>query len=86
MGYFRENVEKAKGYEPGFQPKDADVIKLNTNENPYPPSPRVLEAISQVSAEQLRQYPDPDADAFRQVAAEINAVLPKNIMCCNGGD
>ena len=42
MDYFRDNIEKVKGYEPGFQPKEADVIKLNTNENPYPPSPAVM--------------------------------------------
>jgi histidinol-phosphate aminotransferase len=86
MGYFRENVEKAKGYEPGFQPKDSTVVKLNTNENPYPPSPMVLKALSEINPEQLRRYPDPMGSAFRQVAAEVNGVQPENIMCCNGGD
>ena len=46
MGYFRENIEKLDGYVPGFQPADTDVVKLNTNENPYPPSPKVIEAIN----------------------------------------
>jgi len=86
MSYFRENVEKTKGYEPGFQPKQTDIIKLNTNENPYPPSPRVMEALSRINAEQLRRYPDPMANEFRQAAAEVNGVRPENIMCCNGGD
>ena len=86
MGYFRENVEKAKGYEPGFQPKDSTVVKLNTNENPYPPSPVVLKALAEISPEQLRRYPDPMGNAFRQAAAEVNGVQPENIMCCNGGD
>jgi len=87
VGYFRENVEKAKGYEPGFQPRQADeVIKLNTNENPYPPSPNILKALSEITAEQLRRYPDPQGNAFRQAAAEINGVQPDNIICCNGGD
>ncbi len=86
MGYFRENVEKTEGYTPGFQPKQTDVVKLNTNENPYPPSPAVLKVITQITPEQLRRYPDPLADVFRQVAAQINGLLPENIMCCNGGD
>jgi histidinol-phosphate aminotransferase len=86
MGYFRENIEKAAGYEPGFQPKDSTVVKLNTNENPYPPSPKVLKVLSEITAEQLRRYPDPLGSKFRQAAAEVNGVQPENIMCCNGGD
>jgi len=86
MGYFRENIEKVEGYEPGFQPKQGDVVKLNTNENPYLPSPRVLDVLAGIKAEQLRRYPDPLAGAFRQAAAEANGVQPENIMCCNGGD
>jgi len=86
MGYFRENIEKLAGYEPGFQPKAADVIKLNTNENPYPPSPEVLKAVVRVSAERLRRYPDPTADAFREAAGQLHGLGPECIMCCNGGD
>jgi len=86
MGYFRRNIESAKGYEPGYQPAETDVIKLNTNENPYPPSPNVMKVLSQISSEQLRRYPDPMANAFREAAADVNAVQPDNIMCCNGGD
>ena len=86
MGYFRENIEKAKGYEPGFQPSQADVVKLNTNENPYPPSPNVMKALSRINPEQLRRYPDPAATAFRRAAGEVNGVEPDYIMCCNGGD
>jgi len=86
MGYFRENIEKAKGYEPGFQPKESNVVKLNTNENPYPPSPKVMKVLSEISPEQLRRYPDPMGSAFRQAAAEVNSVQPDYIMCCNGGD
>ena len=47
------------GYTPGFQPKSADVVKLNTNENPYPPSPAVADYLKTVDAEDLRRYPDP---------------------------
>ena len=86
MGYFRENIEKAKGYEPGFQPSQTDVVKLNTNENPYPPSPKVLKVLAKINAEQLRQYPDPKGNEFRQAAAEVNGVAADYIMCCNGGD
>jgi histidinol-phosphate aminotransferase len=86
MGYFRENVEKAKGYEPGFQPKQTDVIKLNTNENSYPPSPNVMKVLAKITPEKLRQYPDPLGNEFRRAAAEVNNVEPDYIMCCNGGD
>jgi histidinol-phosphate aminotransferase len=86
MGYFRQNIEKIKGYEPGFQPKQTEVLKLNTNENPYPPSPLVMKALAQISEEKLRRYPDPVGNEFREAAAEINGVGPENIMCCNGGD
>lgn len=86
MGYFRENIEKAKGYSPGFQPQNSDVVKLNTNENPYPPSPLVLRALAEIKPEQLRRYPDPVGGVFRQAAAEVNGVKPENILCCNGGD
>jgi len=86
MGYFRDNIESVKGYEPGFQPKKAEVVKLNTNENPYPPSPRVMETLAGVSGEQLRRYPDPVGDEFRRAAGEVNGVPADFIMCCNGGD
>jgi histidinol-phosphate aminotransferase len=86
VGYFRDNVEGAEGYTPGFQPRALEVVKLNTNENPYPPSPRVMKALAEIRPEQLRRYPDPLGTAFREAAAEVNGVEPENIMCCNGGD
>ena len=86
MGYFRENIEKMAGYEPGFQPGSADVVKLNTNENPYPPSPKVIGAIKNITPEQLRRYPRPAADTFRDAAAEILGLEAENIICTNGGD
>jgi histidinol-phosphate aminotransferase len=86
MGYFRDNIEQMKGYEPGFQPKPTEVVKLNTNENPYPPSPAVLKAIAEIKPEQLRRYPDPMGNVFREAAAKINGVEPDWIMVCNGGD
>jgi histidinol-phosphate aminotransferase len=86
MSYFRDNVERTEGYTPGFQPKAAEVVKLNTNENPYPPSPQVMEVLAAIRAEQLRRYPDPLGNAFREAAAELHGVTADNIMCCNGGD
>jgi len=86
MGYFRDNIEKAEGYTPGFRPKKTDIIKLNTNENPYPPSPRVLEAIASISPEKIRRYPDPLGNIFREAAAKLNNVAVDEIICCNGGD
>jgi len=84
MNYFRKNIEKAKGYQPGFQPSQTDVVKLNTNENPYPTSPQVTKVLSEIGPEQLRRYPDPVGNAFRE--AEVNGVSAENIMCCNGAD
>ncbi|MHC4911635.1 MAG: histidinol-phosphate transaminase [Planctomycetota bacterium] len=86
MGYFRENIDKAEGYQPGFQPKRTDVVKLNTNENPYPPSPAVVKALAGIQAEQVRRYPDPVGSTFREAAAKVNGVDPEYIICCNGGD
>jgi histidinol-phosphate aminotransferase len=86
VSYFRDNVERAAGYTPGFQPKAAEVVKLNTNENPYPPSPQVMQVLAGIRPEQLRRYPDPLGTAFREAAAELHGVTADNVMCCNGGD
>ena len=86
MGYFRDNIEKLAGYVPGFQPGDDDVVKINTNENPYPPSPKVMEAISNFDGELLRRYPEPLGDLFREAASEVLGIGPGNIICTNGGD
>ncbi|MCP4678802.1 MAG: histidinol-phosphate transaminase [Deltaproteobacteria bacterium] len=86
MSYFRQSIENLKGYAPGFQPSDQTVVKLNTNENPYPPSPKVIEAIQRMSPDQMRRYPPAMGDAFREAAAELNGVTPGSILCCNGGD
>jgi histidinol-phosphate aminotransferase len=86
MSYFRKNIEQLDGYVPGFQPEATEVVKLNTNENPYPPSPKVVEAVRNISPEKLRRYPSPLGDEFRNAAAKIHSVSPDNILCCNGGD
>ncbi|OQZ00023.1 MAG: histidinol-phosphate transaminase [Candidatus Brocadia sp. UTAMX2] len=86
MNYFRNNIERMSGYTPGEQPKDGIYIKLNTNENPYPPSARVLHAIKEAVNENLRLYPDPIATAARIKIAEILGTKPEYVMAGNGSD
>ncbi len=85
MRYVRDNIASACGYVPGFQP-GIDAVKLNTNENPYPPSEKVLDAIRSITPDQLRRYPQPMGDDFRKAAAEVLDLKPENIICTNGGD
>lgn len=86
MSYFRRNIEQMEGYVPGDQPDDPSVIKLNTNENPYPPSPRVMEAIAAVTPDQLRRYPDPVGNRFRDTVARLFDVTREHVICGNGMD
>lgn len=86
MAYFRETIEQMAGYTPGFQPKTAGALKLNTNENPWPASPKVLEVIANLTAEDLRKYPEALGDSFRTAAAKVLGVEADNIICTNGGD
>lgn len=72
-------------YTAGEQPKDRKFIKLNTNENPYPPSPRVAEALTG-KEDALRLYPDMEATALRQAIAKVNGLAPENVFCGNGSD
>lgn len=75
------------GYTPGEQPQGDGIIKLNTNENPYPPSPRVVAAIEEVlHQDRLRKYPDPLGTQFRQTAARVLDVDPDGILIGNGSD
>lgn len=81
--------EKAKNIAPyaaGEQPKDKKYVKLNTNENPYPPSPKALEAYKNFDFSSLNLYPAPDADALRAAIAEAEGVSPENVFCGNGSD
>lgn len=74
------------GYVPGEQPQDGEFIKLNTNENPYPPSPAVQQALHETMRRGLQKYPDPMAGAFRRRAAEVLGVPPDWILAGNGSD
>src|SRR5215831_17347833 len=78
-------VHSLSPYVPGEQPKQDGVVKLNTNENPYPPSPRVLEAIA-AAADRLRLYPDPHATALREAIAARYDVAPEEVFVGNGSD
>jgi len=82
----RENIRRMTGYSSGEQPRDAGTIKLNTNENPYPPSPAVQAALSNFDAADLRRYPPPDFGAFLETAARLHDVAPENIIATRGGD
>lgn len=84
--YERDNVAAMSGYVPGEQPTSRDVVKLNTNENPYPPSERVMAALRDVDAEALRRYPNPTARGFRERAAGLHEVDPDQVIATNGGD
>ncbi len=86
MSYFRENIERMVGYVPGEQPTDPEVVKLNTNENPYGPSELVMAALGNMSGEQLRRYPEPTAVMFRETAGEVLGFSPEQIICGNGSD
>ncbi len=75
------------GYTPGEQPRPEErVTKLNTNENPYPPSPRVLEALRRAASEDLRLYPPPLTDGARLRAAEVYGFSPEQVLVGNGSD
>ncbi|MBM4260483.1 MAG: histidinol-phosphate transaminase [Deltaproteobacteria bacterium] len=84
--YFRSNIAALDGYTPGEQPRDPAVIKLNTNENPYPPSPKVRAALRRAADASLRLYPEPLSQTLRAVAAQVYGVQPENIIAGNGSD
>lgn len=82
----RKAVQALEGYVPGEQPDDADVLKLNTNENPYPPSPKVFEAMAGITVDGLRTYPPPAAGELRGEIARAHRVEPDQVLVCNGSD
>ncbi len=87
IDHLRPNVRAMSGYTPGEQPRDGAFIKLNTNENPYPPSPRVFEALrGALTGDRLRRYPDPTGVQFRQTASRVLGVDPDAVLIGNGSD
>ncbi|MCC7374126.1 MAG: histidinol-phosphate transaminase [Verrucomicrobiales bacterium] len=82
----RPLVRQLHAYTPGEQPKIQGLIKLNTNENPYPPSPKVLRAVRNATDGRLRLYPSPTADGLRQKLADFHGCRVENIIVGNGSD
>ena len=84
--YFRPAIDRLAGYTPGEQPKMQDLIKLNTNENPYPPAPGVAQVLRELDIDKLRRYPDPCADGLRDMIAERFGFTRNNVIAVNGSD
>src|SRR5271165_1655147 len=82
----RPLVRDLHAYVPGEQPKIKGLIKLNTNENPYPPSPRVLATVRAAADERLRLYPNPTAQQLREKLAKMHHCKAENIFVGNGSD
>ena len=86
MTFERDNIRRMAGYAYGEQPKDAGVVKLNTNENAYAPSPQVGKALAHFDAETLRRYPPATADPLRRLIAERFGLDAAQVVVTNGGD
>lgn len=84
--FWSDIVHKLTPYVPGEQPKLTNLVKLNTNENPYGPSPKVIEALKAEAAETLRLYPDPNSDALKAAIAHAYALTPNHVFVGNGSD
>ena len=87
MSFFRPAVDTLQPYVPGRQPAaGARIVKLNTNENPYPPSPRALAALAAIEGDELRRYPNPVSQELRQAVADTLDVDPAWVLAGNGSD
>jgi len=84
--YIRPHIVSMAGYVPGEQPQNVVFTKLNTNENPYPPSPAVKEALVAAVTDRLRLYPDPVGNTFRRAVAKLHDVEPEMVLAGNGSD
>jgi len=81
-----KSVRRLEAYTPGEQPKARSVVKLNTNENPYPPSPACAEVLKKFPLDRLRRYPDPVFADLRAALAELNGTTPERVFVGNGSD
>ena len=84
--FWSDVVHTLTPYVPGEQPKLQDLVKLNTNENPYGPSPKVIEALQKEAAETLRLYPDPNSDKLKAAIAETHGLQANQVFVGNGSD
>ena len=79
-------VRRLEAYTPGEQPKAKNIIKLNTNENPYPPSPKCAAILKRFDLDRFRRYPDPEFADLRAALAKLNRTRPENVFIGNGSD
>lgn len=86
MNYLSALAKGICPYVPGEQPQDKQYIKINTNENPYPPSEKVMQAMQQAVNDDLRRYPDPEATLLRNTIADSEGLSADNVFCGNGSD
>lgn len=86
MSNWQSYVRKVEPYVPGEQPKDTKVIKLNTNENPYPPAPKVRQILDDFECGRMRLYPNPEAEVLVNAIAERNKLKPSQIFVGVGSD
>ncbi|BEP34567.1 histidinol-phosphate transaminase [Variovorax sp. V59] len=84
--FWSPRIAALEPYVPGEQPRIANLVKLNTNENPYPPSPRAIDAIQQAAANGLERYPDPASLALREAVARQAGLLDGQVFAGNGSD
>ena len=84
--FWSKRIQDIVPYTPGEQPKDRQFIKLNTNECPYPPSPKVIEAINRAAGDSLRLYPDPECVELRTAIAKREGLDINQVFCGNGSD
>lgn len=84
--YWSETVKNLKPYIPGEQPKINNLIKLNTNENPFPPTPLIDNILKNYSAKELRLYPDPESTELKKAIADYYQLMPEQIFVGNGSD
>ena len=84
--FWSELARQLEPYTPGEQPQLENLLKLNTNESPYPPAPGVLDAIRALDADELRRYPDPDSSALRRCIAQHHGLAPTQVFVGNGSD
>lgn len=86
MKPWENNIRRVEPYVPGEQPKDTNIIKLNTNENPYPPAPAVYEEAGKIDMSMYRKYPDPACDILREALADNYGVTSDNVFVGVGSD
>ncbi len=86
MKHVRRHVQRLAPYVPGEQPRERGLIKLNTNENPFPPSPKVLKAVREAADGRLRLYPNPTAQELRKQLARLHGCGVENVIVGNGSD